>query len=119
LSIKKAQYGVIMGQYLICFVTIDDLAKAKEISRTLVQRELVACVNIVCQVSSIYRWKGKICEEEEKLMIMKTRRSLFPAVSAAVREMHPYELPEIIALELKEGLPEYLKWIDESTQINP
>ena len=107
-----------MEQYLIGFVTIDDLAKAKEISRSLVNRGLVACVNIVPQVTSIYRWKGEICEADERLLIMKTRRSLFPQVSTVVREMHPYEVPEIIAVELQDGLPEYLKWINESTAID-
>jgi periplasmic divalent cation tolerance protein len=112
---KKAQYGVIMGSYIVCFVTIDDREKAAEIARTLVENRIVACVNIVHEIRSIYSWKGEICDDHETLMIMKTRENLFPDLKKTIRELHPYEVPEIIALNINQGLPEYLQWIDDST----
>lgn len=104
-----------MGRYIVCLVTIDDLEKAAYIAQTLVEKKLAACVNIIPQIRSIYSWKGKVCDEIERLMVIKTRQDLFAALQASVRELHPYELPEIIALDIQEGLPDYLQWIDEST----
>ncbi len=104
-----------MTQYLVCFVTIDNPDLALEIARSLVQQGLVACVNIVPQVKSIYLWKGEICENTELLMIMKTKHGLFSRLSATVKEMHPYEVPEVVAIAITDGLPDYLAWIEEST----
>lgn len=104
-----------MGSYIVCLVTIDDLGKAVEIAGFLVEKGLVACVNILPEIRSIYRWKGNVCDEGEKLMIIKTRKELFDTVQAAVKKLHPYEVPEIISLDIDRGLPEYLRWIDECT----
>ncbi len=112
---KKIQYGVNMGHYVVCLVTIDDLGKAAEIARSLVEKELVACVNIIPQIRSIYFWQGKVCDDSERLMLMKTRKERFPDVQKAVKALHPYQVPEIIALDISDGLPEYLKWIDDCT----
>jgi periplasmic divalent cation tolerance protein len=112
---KKAQYGVNMGSYIVCLVTIDDLEKGAQIAGSLVERRLVACVNIVPQIRSIYSWKGQICDETEVLLIMKTRGGLFEAVKSAVKELHPYEVPEIVSWNIEQGLENYLKWIDDST----
>ncbi|MEW6532547.1 MAG: divalent-cation tolerance protein CutA [Thermodesulfobacteriota bacterium] len=105
-----------MGSYIVCLVTIDDPAKAAEIARFLVEEKLVACVNIVPEIRSIYFWDGRVCDETERLMVMKTRTDLFPRVQDAVKKLHPYQLPEIIALPLVQGLPAYLAWIDDYTQ---
>jgi periplasmic divalent cation tolerance protein len=113
---KKAQYGVNMSHYLLCLVTIDDPAKAAEIARALVERKLAACVNIVTEVRSIYRWEGEICDDSERLMFIKTTSDLFPRLQTTVKELHPYDVPEIISLKIDQGLPEYLQWIDESTR---
>lgn len=105
-----------MSHYLLCLVTIDDPAKAAEIARALVEQKLAACVNIVTEVRSIYQWKGEICDDSERLMFIKTTSDLFPRLQAAVKELHPYDVPEIISLKIDQGLPEYLQWIDESTR---
>ena len=105
-----------MGPYIICLVTIDDSDSATRIARTLVEKKLAACVNIVPEIRSIYSWKGEICDDRERLMIIKTRRELFGALQTEVTALHPYEVPEIIALTIEDGLPNYLRWIDEVTQ---
>jgi len=104
-----------MGHYIVCLVTIDDIEKGARIARMVVEKKLAACVNIVPQVRSIYTWNGRVCDELESLMIIKTRHELFAPLKDAIKEMHPYEVPEIISLTIDQGLPQYLKWIDEST----
>jgi periplasmic divalent cation tolerance protein len=104
-----------MGSYILCLVTIDDIGKAGEIARVLVEKKIVACVNIIPEIRSIYRWKGEVCDDKERLLIMKTREDLFPKLQSAVKELHPYEVPEIVALKIDQGLPEYLRWIDDCT----
>jgi periplasmic divalent cation tolerance protein len=104
-----------MGSYILCLVTIDDIGKAGEMARALVEKEIVACVNIIPEIRSIYRWKGAVCDDPECLMILKTKEELFPKLQTVVRELHPYEVPEIISLTIDQGLPEYLRWIDDCT----
>lgn len=103
-----------MGPYVLCLVTIDDPEQAARIAQRLVDAKLAACVNILPEIRSIYSWNGETCDEIEKLLIIKTRRSLFPDILKTVRELHPYEVPEVVSLNIDEGLPEYLRWIDES-----
>jgi periplasmic divalent cation tolerance protein len=104
-----------MNAYIVCLVTIDDREKAAQIARVLVEKKLVACVNIIPEIRSIYSWQGEICDETERLLVMKTRSDLFPELETTVKALHPYEVPEIIALDIREGLPDYLRWIDETT----
>jgi periplasmic divalent cation tolerance protein len=104
-----------MGACIVCLVTIDNLEKATEIARLLVERELVACVNLVPQIRSIYRWKGKVCDDTEILMIMKTREDLFERLMGEVRGLHPYELPEVISWRIAKGSTDYLQWIHDCT----
>jgi periplasmic divalent cation tolerance protein len=105
-----------MSPHILCLVTIDDRSKAAEIAGSLVREKLVACVNILPEMRSIYSWKNEICDEPECLMIMKTKRGLFPRLQEAVKELHPYEVPEIISISIDQGLPDYLNWIDERTR---
>ena len=77
--------------------------------------KLAACVQIIPRIRSIYRWKGEICDEEEHLLIMKTRSALFPALQDRIRELHSYEVPEIVSFPLSAGLPEYLNWVLDNT----
>ena len=104
-----------MSDYVVCMMTAPNEAEAKRIGRTLVEERLAACCNIVRNVTSIYRWKGNIREEGEVLCLMKTRKELFDSLKKRIKALHPYEVPEIISLKIKDGLYEYLKWIDEAT----
>jgi periplasmic divalent cation tolerance protein len=104
-----------MGSYIVCLVTIDDPEKGAQIARILVERKLAACVNIIPQIRSIYKWKGQVCDETELLLIIKTRGALFDELSAAVKDLHPYEVPEIVSWNIERGLEDYLKWIDDAT----
>jgi len=89
-------------------------SESARISETLVSERLVACVN-ASPVRSCYRWRGEICRDREELLIMKTRESLFARVLERLKEIHPYEVPEILALPVWGGFPGYLRWVTEET----
>lgn len=103
-------------EYVVVLVTAPDEDEAGKIARTLVEESLCACVNIVRNVRSIYRWQGKVEDEAEVLMVMKTRRELFGQVFARVKALHPYSVPECIAIPILEGSPDYLAWISQGTK---
>jgi len=86
-----------------------------ELARSLIGRNLVACVNI-SPVRSLYRWKGELCDDEEHLLIIKTRTERAEAVIRAIKALHPYEVPEIIVLPVIAGHAPYLDWVHEETQ---
>jgi periplasmic divalent cation tolerance protein len=88
--------------------------EARKIARSLVERQLAACVNIIPQIESVYRWQGKIESSREWLLLIKTTASQFPAIRAAIQELHSYDLPECIAFNIEQGSPEYLEWIGDS-----
>ncbi len=90
--------------------------EAQRIARTLIERRLAACVNIIPGIESIYRWQETIEQSEEWLLFIKTTTANFAAVRDAIKELHSYELPECISVEIKAGSPEYLKWISESCE---
>ena len=100
--------------YLIIYVTAPDEETAAGIARALVEEKLVACAGIVPGVRSIYRWKGAVEDQQEVLIMAKTGKELFERVEARVKEMHPYEVPEIVAVPLTCGSHEYLEWLAES-----
>ena len=104
-----------MSEHVICFVTSNNLEQATDIARFLVQNKLAACVNIIDPIRSIYTWKNEIYDEKEILMVIKTRRALFEKLAGKIREMHSYEVPEIISVPIENGLPSYLNWIDQNT----
>ena len=95
----------------VVFMTAAGREEARVIARALVEERLAACCNIVGGVESIYRWEGKVEEAEEVLVLIKTTRERFPALQRRVRELHSYDLPELIALPITDGLPEYLEWM--------
>jgi len=104
-----------MTDYIVVYVTAPQ-DEAVDLAKTLVEERLVACVNIVPGLRSIYWWQGKVEDEPEVLCIMKTRSNLFESLRDRVREMHSYEVEEIIALPIVAGNPPYLDWIRENTQ---
>ncbi len=99
----------------ILILSTAPLGIAEQIAEHLVLQRLAACVNIT-QVSSVYRWKGEVCRENEMMLVCKTVQSRLDAVTAAIRELHPYDLPEIISIPITGGFAEYLSWIEESVK---
>ncbi len=98
----------------VVFVTVPSEAEAAEIGRVLVEERLAACANITGQIRSIYRWQDSIEDEPEFLMILKTTEDSLDALIARANELHPYDVPEIIALPIHKGHPPYLNWIAEN-----
>jgi periplasmic divalent cation tolerance protein len=99
------------------YTTLPDKVITQKIAAILVNEGLVACVNFF-PVESVYKWKGKLTEDKEYALIMKTRKSLYKKIEKKLRELHPYEVPAIVSYEIKEGLKDYLSWIkDETTGI--
>ena len=94
--------------------TVGTEEQAYLIAREIVARRQAACVNILPGVRSIYRWKGKICKDGELLLVVKTMESEFEAVAATIRELHSYELPEILSFAVTRGEPSFLAWIVQS-----
>jgi periplasmic divalent cation tolerance protein len=101
-----------MTQFLLVTTTVAERAEAERIARALVERRLAACVQIAGPVSSTYWWQGKIETAEEWVCIAKTRDDKFAELEKAVREIHPYEVPEIIAMPVAEIGKAYRKWMD-------
>ncbi|MBE0642970.1 MAG: divalent-cation tolerance protein CutA [Bacteroidetes bacterium] len=102
------------GTYCIAWITAGSLQEASALARALVEEHLAACCNVLPGIRSVYRWQGAVHEDEEHLLLCKTRRSLFEQLAARVRELHSYELPEIICTDITDGSAPYLNWIDES-----
>jgi periplasmic divalent cation tolerance protein len=103
------------SRIVVVFVTCPNRRAAERIGRTLVEEHLAACANILQGLTSIYRWEGKVCRDPEVLVLLKTRRSCFPALARRVRELHPYSVPEIVALPVALGSPAYLAWVAAAT----
>jgi len=102
--------------YVVVFMTTSNKEEAVKIVRILLKERLIACANILDPVSSLFWWQGKIDEEKEFLVFMKSRKNLFERLSERVMEIHSYEVPEIIALPIIEGSPPYLDWLKASLQ---
>ena len=102
-----------MSQYAhqIVLTTCPDQAIAEQIAQTLVTEGLAACVNILPAMHSIYTWKGKMHSATEHLLLIKSQTRRYPALQDRLRALHPYELPEIIAVPITHGLPDYLTWL--------
>lgn len=99
----------------VVFNTCPDADCAARIARAVVEQRLAACANILPGLRSIYTWQGAVEDAEEHLLIIKTTARAYPALQQAIAELHPYELPEIIAVPITSGLPGYLAWLDQST----
>lgn len=105
--------------YRLVLCTCPDQETALAIGTRLVEQRLAACVNLVPGLTSIYRWEGSIQKEPEVLLLVKTRTGRFGELAESLRRLHPYDVPEIIAVPIDAGLPEYLNWITQCTQSSP
>jgi periplasmic divalent cation tolerance protein len=105
-----------MTEHIVAFSTLGSEEEAVPLAKTLVERGLVACVNVLPGVRSFYSWEGRLADDREVLLIMKTRSERWEALSAAIEELHPYDVPELISLPLHKGAASYLSWVDARTR---
>ncbi len=101
---------------LLVFTNLPDAASAEKLADLLIEARLAACVNILAPCASVYRWQGEIQHDEEVPVLIKTAADRYPELAAAIRAHHPYELPEIIAVSVSDGLPAYLQWVESETR---
>ena len=101
-----------MTDFIQVFITVNDGSKAKEIAETLLEKRLAGCVQINGGFSSLYRWQGRIMEDQEWLLIIKSCKRLYPELEREVKRIHPYEVPEILAVSVSNGNEAYLNWLE-------
>lgn len=101
---------------IIVFVTASNKEEAERIAKVLLENKLIACANIIGPVHSMFWWLGNIDAAQEYLIIMKTRRDLFERICEKVKALHSYQIPEVIATPIIDGLKQYMKWLDESLE---
>ncbi|NOX19655.1 MAG: divalent-cation tolerance protein CutA [Nitrospirae bacterium] len=104
-----------MSDYVLVVVTAPDEDVAAGIAKTVVEERLAGCVNIIKGVRSIYSWEGRIEDEPEVVMLIKTRQNLYKSLERRIIDLHPYSVPEVICIELKDGSDSYFKWLKEVT----
>lgn len=102
-------------QPLLVITNVPDCDTGLKIARHLIEARLAACVNMLGECTSVYRWRGEVETAAEHPLLIKTREALYPQVETAIRRLHPYELPEIIAVRIERGLPDYLDWMVAET----
>ncbi|MGH9779394.1 MAG: divalent-cation tolerance protein CutA [Candidatus Acidiferrales bacterium] len=103
-----------MTDKVVVLVTCSSAEEAGRIARALVEERLAACVNVSSPIRSVYRWQGKLADDEEVLLVIKTTRELFDSLRRAVEKLHSYQVPEVICLPVIDGAPNYLNWIGAS-----
>ena len=101
---------------LLVLTNLPDRETAERLAGALVEQRVAACVNILAPCKSVYRWKDAVQHDDEHPVLIKTTTERYPALEAAIRAAHPYELPEIIAVPIERGLPAYLAWVDAETK---
>ena len=101
---------------LLVLTNLPDRASAEALARTLVEKRVAACVNLLAPCRSVYRWKGELQRDEEHPVLIKTTQEAYADLEAAIRQAHPYELPEIVAVPVERGLAAYLDWVAEETR---
>jgi len=101
---------------LLVLTNLPSRESAASLAQFLVDEQLAACVNILAPCRSVYRWKGSVETADEVPLLIKTTEERYPALEAAIRERHPYEIPEIVAVQIVAGLPDYLAWLAAETQ---
>jgi len=105
-----------VSERVLVLTTVATDEDADRLAGALLERRLCACVNVLPRVRSIYRWKGAVQREEERLLLLKTRSDRLPALREAMAALHPYEVPELIAVPIEAGSPAYLDWLDASVR---
>jgi periplasmic divalent cation tolerance protein len=103
-----------VSEHVVAFSTVARAEDALRIAQSLVEQRVAACVNIVTGITSVYRWKGKLEADEERLLVIKTRRDRVESLRGALIALHPYEVPELVVLPVEAGHAPYLAWLDES-----
>lgn len=104
-----------MNKYCIVLTTFANETDATKVINAVLENKLAACAQVI-NINSHYTWKGKVCHEPEVLILFKTQWNLYDLLESKIKEMHPYEIPEIIAVDIEKGLPDYLNWIFEVTK---
>jgi len=104
---------------LLVLTNLPDRAAAERLAEALIAQRVAACVNILAPCRSVYRWREGVQHAEEHPMLIKTSAERYPALEAAIRAGHPYELPEIVAVPVERGLPAYLDWVAQETRAQP
>ncbi|THJ23784.1 MAG: divalent-cation tolerance protein CutA [Nitrospira sp. CG24D] len=99
------------SEVIIVFVTVPGLREGSRISKAILTSRLAACVNVIPGVQSMYQWKGKIVREKEAMLVMKTTRARYQKLEQKIKQLHPYEVPEVIAMPLICGSPQYIEWV--------
>jgi len=102
---------------LLVITNLPDRAAAEKLAEALIHKRVAACVNILAPCRSVYRWNGAVQHDEEHPVLIKTTGERYAALEAAIREAHPYELPEIVAVPIERGLPAYLDWVATETTL--
>lgn len=103
-----------MKKYTLVLITASSLQEGEKIGGALVEEGLAACCNIIPEIKSIFKWKGKLCKEKEVLLLVKSKASLFKKLEKRVKKLHSYKTPEIIAFPIETGLKDYLNWMDDA-----
>ena len=108
-----------MTEILLVMTSLPDMEAAKALARRLIDANLAACVQLQLGVQSIYRWEGRICEEQEVVLVAKTTAAQWPAISAFIKQNHPYDIPEIIAQPIIHSDTDYARWVITETAVAP
>jgi periplasmic divalent cation tolerance protein len=101
---------------LLVLTNLPNLAAAEKLADALIEKRVAACINILAPCRSVYRWQGAVQHDEEHPVLIKSTQAAYPALEAHIRALHPYELPEIIAVPIEHGLPAYLDWVAAQTR---
>ncbi|SPP65036.1 divalent-cation tolerance protein CutA [Nitrospira lenta] len=103
--------SIAKNKIIIIFVTVHDQKEGRRISKEILTSRLAACVNIIPGIQSMYQWKGKIVQEKEAMLVLKTTRSRYRKLEQKIKQLHSYEVPEVIAIPLICGSPQYIEWV--------
>jgi periplasmic divalent cation tolerance protein len=114
---EAATSAPVADEALVVITTVEKAPDGEQIARQLVERELAACVQVIAPIVSTYRWEGKIEQAREQLLLIKTTRAAYAELEAALKQLHPYQTPEIIALPVSSGSADYLAWLQDSVKV--